>query len=187
MPHSSGYRLSLSDGSNWWITGDEDNAQWVDELAAIMELEKCPSNGSPELIFSRMIDEDNAGNRYETGRIDFSIKRGPSKPQINGPHDGVPGEPCEYRFKSTDFYGDDVCFWIKWGDTTTTGWTDYVTSGTEITVSHTWSTQGTFTVEAKAKNTEGAESEWGMELIAKIKSLARLKNDGLTQNTKEKT
>ncbi|MFC1715588.1 SynChlorMet cassette protein ScmC [Candidatus Poribacteria bacterium] len=53
----SGYRLSLSDGSNWWIAGYEDTVPWVDELAAIMELEECKSNGSPRLIFSKLADE----------------------------------------------------------------------------------------------------------------------------------
>ncbi len=53
-----GYRLSLGDGSSWWITGDEDRVPWVDELAAIMELKECKSNGSPRLIFSRLADEN---------------------------------------------------------------------------------------------------------------------------------
>lgn len=54
---SSGYCLSLSDGSNWWLTADLDSAQWVDELAEIMELEKCAQNGFPKIAFLKMAEE----------------------------------------------------------------------------------------------------------------------------------
>ncbi len=67
VPYSSGYPLSLSDGSNWWITADEDKAYWVDELAAIMQLKKCAPNGSPKIIFSKMVEEDD--EKDATGRI----------------------------------------------------------------------------------------------------------------------
>ncbi len=39
------------------MTSDADSYQWLDELAAIIELEKCAPNGSPKIIFSRMVDE----------------------------------------------------------------------------------------------------------------------------------
>lgn len=64
-PCSSGYLLSLSDGSGWWMNGDENSVQWVDELAAIMELEKCSYNGSPRLIFLEMADEGDTDNRID--------------------------------------------------------------------------------------------------------------------------
>lgn len=47
------YRLYLSDGSRWRITGDEFNGRWIDKLATIMELEESPSNGSPKLVFCK--------------------------------------------------------------------------------------------------------------------------------------
>lgn len=64
--HSSGYRLSLSNGSNWWITGDEENASWIDKLAAIMELKKCKPNGFPRIIFSKLMDENDARDAADT-------------------------------------------------------------------------------------------------------------------------
>ena len=50
---TNGYRLYLSDGSRWWITGDAFNARWIDKLAAIMGLEESASNGSPKLVFCK--------------------------------------------------------------------------------------------------------------------------------------
>ncbi len=69
---STSYRLSLSNGSNWWITGDRDRVGWIDELAAIMELRECSLNGSPKLIFTRLSGLGEAGwsaYDYRTIRI----------------------------------------------------------------------------------------------------------------------
>lgn len=55
-----GYRLSLSDGSSWWITSDEASASWIDELAVIMELKEDKPNSFPRLIFSKLTEENNA-------------------------------------------------------------------------------------------------------------------------------
>ncbi len=58
-----GYRLSLSDGSNWWITGNKDNESWINNLAAIMELDEHASNHSPKLIFSKIKGINDASDR----------------------------------------------------------------------------------------------------------------------------
>jgi len=50
---TNGYSLYLSDGSRWWLTGDEFNSRWVDKLATIMELHESASNGSPKLVFCK--------------------------------------------------------------------------------------------------------------------------------------
>lgn len=35
------YRLEMCDGTSWWLLANEENAPWVDHLAAIMRLEVC--------------------------------------------------------------------------------------------------------------------------------------------------
>ncbi len=87
-----GYCLSLSDGNNWWITGDKDNARWLDKLAAIMELEECASNGSPELAFSKMRDADDAWDKMEGWSCyDRRINR-------IWYHKSIPDVMCEFRY-----------------------------------------------------------------------------------------
>jgi hypothetical protein len=89
------------------------------------------------------------------------INQPPSAPSIAGPTSGKAGNPYTYTFTSTDPNGDQVSYYIKWGDTTTTPWTTYQPSGPPgYSGSHTWSSQGTYTIEAKAKDTYGAESGW---------------------------
>jgi SynChlorMet cassette protein ScmC len=45
------FYLSLSDGSSWCLTGDQQNAQLVDKLASIMQLKECDSSSSRRFIF----------------------------------------------------------------------------------------------------------------------------------------
>jgi SynChlorMet cassette protein ScmC len=66
---SKGYALSLSDNNKWWITGDNDIINWVDELAEIMELKECEPDGSSRLIFLNMSDS-NESNIKEYFNID---------------------------------------------------------------------------------------------------------------------
>ena len=41
-----------------------------------------------------------------------------------------------------------------------TEWTEYSDSGAEVTLKHTWTSQGTFTIKAQAVDFYGAESDW---------------------------
>lgn len=81
----------------------------------------------------------------------------PEAPDIDGPASGNTGTSYDYTFTSTDPDGDDIKYYIKWGDGDSE-WTSFVASGTPVTVSHTWSSQGTFSIEAKAKDSNNAES-----------------------------
>lgn len=58
ISHSKGYHLSLSDGSSWWITSDENETDWVSRFASILELKECAMNNSPKLVFVRMADTE---------------------------------------------------------------------------------------------------------------------------------
>jgi hypothetical protein len=73
----------------------------------------------------------------------------------------VSGKEYEYSFYSYDgFRGDDIFFYIVWGDGDVEEWLGPYVSGTEITLKHTWPSQNTYELKAKAKDIYGAESEW---------------------------
>jgi len=82
----------------------------------------------------------------------------PNKPTITGPTSGGAGTSYTYTFDSTDPDGDQVSYYVDWGDGTNTGWFGPYASGATQTKSHTWSSQRTYTIQAKAKDTNGAES-----------------------------
>jgi len=81
----------------------------------------------------------------------------PSAPDIDGTTSGTPGIEYDYSFVATDPNDDDVLYFIEWGDGTTTGWIGPYASGQEIVESHSWSSKGSFTITAKAKDTNENE------------------------------
>jgi len=89
------------------------------------------------------------------------INQAPSNPTITGPINGKAGTSYDYTFTSTDPDGDQVSYYVDWGDSTNTGWFGPFASGATQTKSHTWTLQGTYTIQAKAKDSYGAESDWG--------------------------
>jgi hypothetical protein len=84
----------------------------------------------------------------------------PYPPTIQAPAKGKPGVTYLCSFNATDPDGDDVYYFIDWGDNSTSGWIGPSTSGAIIHQSHAWATQGSFTIKAKAKDSNGAESNW---------------------------
>jgi len=78
----------------------------------------------------------------------------PSTPTIDGPTSGKAGTAYDYEFTATDPDGDDVKYYIEWGDDSTE-WTSFAASGTPVTVSHTWEERGDYTITAKAQDTGG--------------------------------
>ena len=86
----------------------------------------------------------------------------PTAPTINGPASGTVGQTYEYTFITTDPNGDTISYYIDWGDSTNSGWIGPNQSSEQIVVSHTWTTRGTYTIKAKAKDVYNAESNWGL-------------------------
>jgi hypothetical protein len=81
-------------------------------------------------------------------------------PTITGPVKGTVGVPTDYNFTAVDSEGDQIYYFIDWGDDTNSGWIGPYSSGEQITKSHIWSTKGTYMVTAKVKDTHGDESDW---------------------------
>jgi len=104
---------------------------------------------------------ENFGNQLFEARQYNYISNVPTAPTIEGPSSGKPGTEYTYSFMAEDSEGDQVSYYIDWGDATTPVWSSFQASGATYSVSHTWSAQGTYTIQAKAKDTLGAESGWG--------------------------
>ena len=85
----------------------------------------------------------------------------PSRPTITGPTEGTVKVETAYNFTSTDPEGDNVYYFIDWGDGSNSSWIGPYLSNDVITQSHTWSKKGTYTISAKAKDIHGNESDWG--------------------------
>jgi hypothetical protein len=86
----------------------------------------------------------------------------PNEPLIEGKIKGKVGVEYSYNFSTDDLDGDDVFYWIDWGDgTPVVEWIGPYASGEVVIVKHTFATKSTYTISAKAKDVIGAESAWG--------------------------
>jgi len=84
----------------------------------------------------------------------------PNTPLITGLPHGKINVEYTYCANTSDPDGDDVFYWFEWGDGNNTGWLGPVASGATVCANHTWSNKGSFTVQVKAKDTNGLESAW---------------------------
>ncbi len=98
--------------------------------------------------------------------ITIVLNDAPDTPTIKGPATGAPGKAYLFKMQTTDTDGDNVYYYIDWGDSTTTEWIGPFISGAVATTTHSWSEQGTYTVKVKAKDIAGDESDWGTLEIA---------------------
>jgi pyrrolidone-carboxylate peptidase len=86
----------------------------------------------------------------------------PNTPTITGETNGAIKTLYDYAIQTTDPEQDNVQYFIDWGDNTNSGWIGPYNSGQTVSVSHSWDSEGTFTVKVKAKDSlTGKESDWG--------------------------
>jgi hypothetical protein len=90
-----------------------------------------------------------------------NVNQPPNPPTITGPVKAKIKIATAYNFTTTDPNNDNVYYFIDWGDHTNSSWIGPYPTGNEITQSHTWSTKGSYTIKAKAKDIYGNESDWG--------------------------
>jgi len=117
-------------------------------------------------------DDDNG---EESGSAYVFVKsegnQPPNTPQITGPNSGKAGEEYDYTFSSVDPDGDAVQFYIEWGDGNSE-WTGFNSSGDSFTRSHIWDEKDTYIIRAKAKDSNGAESDWATLEVSMPKNKA---------------
>ena len=84
----------------------------------------------------------------------------PGKPNINGPSSGKAGTAYDFDFCSSDPDGDDLYYCVDWGDGSGEVCLGPFPSNTCVIESHTWASDGTYIIKAKARDVNQAESDW---------------------------
>jgi lipoprotein-anchoring transpeptidase ErfK/SrfK len=84
----------------------------------------------------------------------------PNPPIITGPAKGKIKVAIDYNFTTIDPEDDTLYYFIIWDDGTNSSWIGPYQSGAAITQSHSWTTKGTYTIKAIAKDGFGDLSEW---------------------------
>jgi hypothetical protein len=85
----------------------------------------------------------------------------PNTPTIDGPSSGKPGVEYDFIFYTADPNDDEVYYCVSWGCCGGGDFHTYgpYTSGVEVTLSHSWSEQGDYVIQAYAKDIHEAESD----------------------------
>ena len=90
----------------------------------------------------------------------------PYDPTIDGPNRAKENEEITFLFQALDPDLDQVSYYIEWGDGETSGWTQYFpSSASSYSEEHTYSVEGTYTIKAKARDVNDAESDWSEHQI----------------------
>lgn len=129
-------------------------------------------NNNFNLIFYLYCNGDYPSFWYKAGFDDILVvsKHAPTTPTINGPTKFFPNIYKEFRFTSTDQDGDQIYYYIEWGDGSIIDWQGPFPSGTQYKASHKWVDKATFTIKCKTKDIYGVESGIGTLGISTSKS-----------------
>jgi hypothetical protein len=117
--------------------------------------------------------------------VDFHFKTywrdyAPDSCEIEGPIDGKAQEFTDYTFCTNDPEGDDVEYYIEWGDGLSFKWIGPYESGEIVTKGHSWASIGNYTIRVKARDIYGAEcSDWA-ELEVNMPKIKTTKSYFLT-------
>jgi hypothetical protein len=92
----------------------------------------------------------------------------PANPTLTGPTIGIINKEYTYSVVTTEPDGENVYYYIDWGDGTNTGWMGSYSPGDTVTVQKSWSTPANYTVYARAKDINEVNSGWSNPLFVSI-------------------
>ena len=95
----------------------------------------------------------------EAHNISIVENNPPNKPTIDGPVKILPFISYTYTIITIDDDGDNLYYYIDWGGGSSQ-WIGPYESGQTASVSHKWKSAGTYTIQARAKDSYGDYSEW---------------------------
>jgi len=113
-------------------------------------------------IISSCRDDDNgldSGSAYVFTKV--SENHPPEIPAApTGPSSGKKGVEYSFSAMTVDPDGDNISYFFDWGDGENSGWVGPFPSGATATATHAWSEEGIYLVKVKARDENGAETDW---------------------------
>jgi len=130
---------------------------------------------SPAIYDDKVYIGDNVGYLYC-----FGDNQAPKTPIIDGPRVGKIRERCQYNITIEDPTYDFLYIWIDWGDKADNEWLGpyevLANEPSKISVNHTWTKQGSYTLKVKVVDNKGLESEWEIIEVSMPKNRATNKS-----------
>jgi hypothetical protein len=146
----------------WFDWGDGTDSGWLGPYVSgeeVTESNIWTVRGVYDIKVKAKDINDDESDWSEIFTVSISNKN-PNKPKITGKRICTAENTYEFTFKAEDADGDQIHYYVNWGDNTDTGWVGPFESGDIFTVEHSWSDTGSFSIRAKAKDIFETESEW---------------------------
>jgi hypothetical protein len=84
----------------------------------------------------------------------------PATPVLTGASSGVINQAYNLSVVTTEPNGQNVYYFINWGDGQVDEWVGPFNSEAIVGITHQWTEKGYYTIKAKAKNIYNVESDW---------------------------
>ncbi len=94
---------------------------------------------------------------------------------LSGPSNANIGDTVVFTATAFDPNGDYIAYQFDWGDGDISNWSSLVASGASISMTHTYSSEGTYDVRTRAKDINEAESGWSSGTQINIYNYGALK------------
>jgi hypothetical protein len=145
-----------------WDDGDTSDWSFFVASAETVSLSHSWQTGGTYAIRAQAKDKYNAVSNW-SGPFEITIiaNRAPNPPATpTGPSQGRKDSVYTFSTVTTDPDGDAVCYRFAFGDGDTSDWTNWVQSGTPVTINHSYQNSGTYSVKAQAKDVNEVLSSW---------------------------
>jgi hypothetical protein len=152
-----GFITYIKDNTLYYRTSDDGGATWSDEEIVSdsqvnLNYRAANLDESGGSIYGAWEDTRGANIDAYFDKIYEYINHAPDTPTIDGLLKVGVGVQAFYTFSTTDPDGDDVYYYVDWGDGSNTGWI------TQTSANHTWANKGKYAITCKAKDEFNLES-----------------------------
>ncbi len=138
------------------LNAEDGTERFVDYFG---KYETSPAIASDGTIYA--VSSDTNGDYGYLHAFGSPDPNAPSAPIILGKLKGKIETSYDYIFRSISPVGNDIYYQINWGDGKITDWIGPYNSGERITMNHSWSEKGAYTIKARAKDTDNLWGPWG--------------------------
>jgi hypothetical protein len=148
-----------------WYWGDEWPSGWIVTSGRNQNTSATHAWTKPGVYEIRAMVKDvwGAGSNWSNLLVITIVdNKPPTTPVVTGQDRVKVKHSYYYTAIATDPDKDQLYYFFDWCDTTTSGWIGPYSSGSTIILSHNWSKIGDVLVRVKAKDSWGAESDWGI-------------------------
>jgi outer membrane protein assembly factor BamB len=156
----NGYLCALKpDGTFKWETHLSSDIQPYD-LCYIWSHPSISSDGTVYISTKFYREDPTYGYLHAIGKQ--NPIEAPDEPIIIGETNGLVGWNYDYTFQAFSPSGDDVYYYVDWGDIIHEQWLGPYPSGTKVNLTHSWEDNKTYTLMARAKTADGLCSQWNV-------------------------